>query len=181
MVPTSLKKKQNLLTIPRVYVDPGSTAEEFFALSLTKAMPSRVKNSLQYSFWKSYVSYFLGTTKCLVYHICFQLHITSVNVPHSYFRGENTFINEHGCSPPVPFPPQTFKYAHQLLLTVQRVGSVYPPSFLSYSARSCGSLKASLFICCVVQSLTLGRHAKRKPISLFPVVLIGRARCLPLH
>lgn len=181
MVPTSLKKKPKPSYYSQGVRGPGIYGRGVFALSLTKAMPSRVKNSLQYSFWKSYVSYFLGTTKCLVYHICFQLHITSVNVPHSYFRGENTFINEHGCSPPVPFPPQTFKYAHQLLLTVQKVGSVYPPSFLSYSARSCGSLKASLFICCVVQSLTLGRHAKRKPISLFPVVLIGRARCLPLH
>lgn len=77
--------------------------------------------------------------------------------------------------------PQTSNYAHQLLVTEPSVGSVYPPSFLSYSARSCGSLKASLFICCVLQSLTLAQHAKRKPILLFPVVLIGRACCLALH
>lgn len=77
--------------------------------------------------------------------------------------------------------PQTSNYAHQLLVTEASVGSVYPPSSLSYSARSCGSLKASLFICCVLQSLTLAQHAKRKPILLFPVVLIGRACCLALH
>lgn len=77
--------------------------------------------------------------------------------------------------------PQTSNYTHQLLVTEPSVGSVYPLSFLSYSARSCGSLKASLFICCVLQSLTLAQHAKRKPILLFPVVLIGRACCLALH
>lgn len=97
------------------------------------------------------------------------------------FRGKCIYKWARLQHPTVPFTPQTFNYVHQLLLTVQRVGGVYPPSFLSYSARSCGSLKASLFICCVLQSLTLAQHAKRKPILLFPVVLIGRACCLPLH
>lgn len=79
------------------------------------------------------------------------------------------------------FPLKLFNYAHQLLVTVQRVGSVYLPFFLTYLARSRGSLKASLFICCVFQSLTLAQDAQRKPIFLFPAVLIGGACCLPLH
>lgn len=79
------------------------------------------------------------------------------------------------------FPLKLFKYAHQLLVTVQRVGSVYLRFFLTYSAQSCGSLKASLFICCVFQSLTLAQDAQSKPILLFPAVLIGGACCLPLH
>lgn len=109
MVPMSLKKKKNN---PSYYSQgvrgPGIYGRGVFALSLTKAMPSRVKNSLQYSFWKSYVSYFLGTTKCLVYHICFQLHITSVNVPHSYFRGGKYIYKWAWLQSASPFSPSNF-------------------------------------------------------------------------
>lgn len=127
-------------------------------------------------------SCFLGPTKCSVSHICFQLHITSFYIPRGNFQEKKNRIYKWALlQRPAAPSPQTSNYAHQLLVTEPQVGSVYPPSFLSYSARSCGSLKASLFICCVLQSLTLAQHAKRKPILLFPVVLIGRACCLALH
>lgn len=64
--------------------------------------------------------------------------------------------------------PQTFNYAHQLLLTVQRVGSVYPTLLSELFSSILRLIKSiSIYLLCVTV-LNFGTIRQKKAHFTFP-------------